>query len=432
MAPPKRPTFEPTEPVRPLKDEVVEVIRPWRFSEDKPPYTTSELIVMMLVMQDLRPQTMQSIHYNILRSFGYFADEALLMFAGEVQEERSKYHRMAHGTTTLESDYDGPFEHSIHGLYETVREFDIPLTCNRLLDNGRTLTDFEAEFTISAEAARVCLRDILEPERDGTFDFMALPPELREKIYKMLLVYPKPGLIIDSQVLCDWEGQLGVQSRDDAEAELPAAGGSHTLPTINFDVKGLAETLDILKVSKQIRHEALPVFYGRNTFQFGSLKHLNDTLRTMGNEAIKQIGDLRVVLEKHKFINDLHALEGLDRLLSELSPKSLVLIAPLDTWFWYKCCGDSSENRPATTQEMMALDSVEGLNGLLTMAKQAKHLEILGDGFMGDWLRMKLAESNEAQEGDGNGEVQQGVTDQDEGIDAGTDGHGGAAGSPAS
>ncbi|PIA92222.1 hypothetical protein CB0940_09259 [Cercospora beticola] len=426
MAPPKRPIFEPTEPVRPLKDEVVEVIRPWRFSEDKPPYTTSELIVMMLVMQDLRPQTMQSIHYNILRSFGYFADEALLMFVGEVQEERSKYHRMAHGTSALESDYDGPFEHSIHGLYETVKEFDIPLTCNRLLDNGRTLTDFEAEFTISAEAARVCLRDILEPERDGTFDFMALPPEIREKIYKMLLVYPKPGLIIDSQVLYDWDSQLGVQSRDDAEAELPPAGGSQILPSINFQVQGLAETLDILKVSKQIRHEAQPVFFGLNTFQFGSLKHLGDTLRTMRTEAIKEIGDLRVVLEKYKFPNGLHALEGLDRLLPELSPKKLVLIAPRDTWFWSACCGDGGENRSATAQEMMTLDSVEGLSGVLTMAKKAKHLEILGDGIMGDWVRMKLAEPEEAQEGDE--KAQQEFADQDEGIDTDTDGYGGAAG----
>ncbi|PPJ50748.1 hypothetical protein CBER1_08126 [Cercospora berteroae] len=427
MAPPKGTIFQRTAPLRPLKDEVTEVIRPWRFSEDKPPYDTSELIVMMLVMQDLRPQTMQSIHYNILRSFGYYADQALvLMFAGEVQEQGSKYHRMAHGTSALESDYDGPFEHSIHGLYETVREFDIPLTCNRLHDNGRTLTDFEAEFTISAEAARVCLRDILEPERDGTFDFMALPPEVREKIYKMLLVYPKPGLIIDSQVLYDWESQLGVQSRDDAEAQLPPAGGSQILPSINFEVQGLAETLDILKVSKQIRHEAQPVFYGLNTFQFGSLKHLGDTLRTMRTEAIKEIGDLRVVLEKYKFPSGPHALEGLDRFLPELSPKKLVLIAPRDTWFWSECCGDSSENRQATTQEMMALDSVEGLNGLLTMAKQAKHLEILGDGIMGDWVRMKLAESKEAQVGDG--EMQQEVADQDEGIDAGTGGHCGAAG----
>lgn len=421
--------FEPTAPVRPLKDEVFDLIVPWSECGDKPPYTAGQMIVMILVDNDLAPQSIPDVHKKILREFWAFTNMALWQYSWQINLQECE------GYDVREND-EPQLDHVIPGLYAALKDFDLPLTYSEVSDDESRefFEEHDDEFTISAAAARVYLRDLLEPPRKGTFDFMSLPPELREKIYKMLLVFPEPGLMLNTQEV--WDGRdsrkcirLGLQSR---HATVSTSQTLLTLPKIEVEVKNLGQTLAILSVSKQTRHEALPIFYGHNTLHFGSLRLFRDALSWMSSETIQQIGDLRIVMECDRLDDTPNPLRGLDRMLSALSLKKLALLMPRNTGFWTFCRDNlDSERRSATASEMKKLDSIEGLSGVVTLAKQAKHLEILGDGFMGAWVRMQLAESNEAQERAGSVEVQQEVADKDKGIDAGTDGRVGAAGSPA-
>ncbi|KAM3417479.1 hypothetical protein BST61_g5723 [Cercospora zeina] len=234
---------------------------------------------------------------------------------------------------------------------------------------------------------------------------MQLPPELREPIYKMLLIFPKPGLARAGRNIADYmyrelRNRLGVRSRDDSNWKLPELqlSGSYP-PGVEIAVESLAKTLAGLGVSEQIRHEALPVFYGCNTFQFASLDLLLGALQMMSHETKKQIRDLRVVVECYEPNRTSYQLQEFDELLPELCLENFVLICLQRTGFWTFCCGSGAEDRPASASETSRLDSIEGLGALVALAKRAKHLEISGDGFMGVWLREKITASDVVQGG---------------------------------
>ncbi|GIZ47316.1 hypothetical protein CKM354_001041100 [Cercospora kikuchii] len=62
--------FQPTAKLRPLKEEVLELIEPWRDDADNPPpFTAGELIVIILVLNDLLALRRKEIHAEILAAF---------------------------------------------------------------------------------------------------------------------------------------------------------------------------------------------------------------------------------------------------------------------------------------------------------------------------------------------------------------------------
>ncbi|PPJ51086.1 hypothetical protein CBER1_07903 [Cercospora berteroae] len=362
--------FEPTIEPRPLKEQVLEIVGPWRDSTDEPPFTTGELIVITLVIGDFEPRSMHQIQMGILAAFKYYSRMALDVYV---------HHLDRQAIDTDESYY--ALDHVLDGFYEAMKDFETPLTCTH--DAEKDLD----RYTISSCAARLYLHNHLQSPRDGVFDFMGLSAELREKVYKMLLVSPKPGLRY-------WEGpdvqdgyderavRLGLLSRADTEA--PIYDDSSALPENNIIVGSLTKTLALLSVSKKVRQEALHVFYGRNSFHFDSLYNFPEVLETIAEDTLKQIGVLRVMVDRCRRSDDWPF-----QAVAHLSLKALVVVTPDHVYSRF----DESMPGFMANMETIMQDERECLAFVLSLAKRAKNLEIQGSGVVGAFLREKLKES---------------------------------------
>ncbi|PPJ50441.1 hypothetical protein CBER1_05577 [Cercospora berteroae] len=373
--------FHPTAALRPLKDEVLELLLPWCGRKDKPPFTLGQMIVMILVIGDLEPRSVEVIHIMILQQFNYYGEKALVEFAMQLNAEKS-----------IEYNYARRNSDRLHGvignIYRMVRHFDLPLT---RISIDRDHPDVTADrFTISAAAARCFLRGLLEPPRHGTFDFMALPPELREKIYKMTMLYPKPGFTRSGHVIQrgpDPEFLDRIMLRPSDDVDVPAFRASAGAVADNIPVEKFTKTLGLLRVSKQIHHEALPVFYGQNGFRFGTLYYLLNALQFVSRETIQQIRDVRVVL---KYTDVTRKSPEAPRVsLSYLCPVKLVLSVP-------RAIPDEEQR---FTRDSTRVNFVDGrkLGWFVDLAKRAGHVEIKGDGVFADWFRNVVEESKKAE-----------------------------------
>ncbi|GIZ47102.1 hypothetical protein CKM354_001020200 [Cercospora kikuchii] len=377
--------FQPAAQPRALKDEVEELIRLWRHSKHKPPFTTGELVVIAHVLSDLKPQRLKEIHYKILSTLAYYNRRALLAFTDQFDAEAS---------ASYDSEEKSQLGHILPGLYEAARDFEHPLNCVDEFDPSHDTDVCENKYTMCAKAARIYLRDRLEPLRQGYFDFMGLPAELREKIYKMLLVYPRPGLTLadNAREPIHRNVRLGLWSRTDLE--IPAHISDTEVPENEFAVGSLTKTLAVLVVSKQVRQEALPVFYGRNTFNFGSLRSLDRALELLSHETVKDIRDLRIVVNRKRMGDPLPQLK---KLRSFEALRKLTLTVPRDSAFWNHICIYDDENRAATPSELSKLKRVTELNEIIALTKRAKHVEFRGDGFLGNYIRQKIGQPAKTQ-----------------------------------
>lgn len=156
-------------------------------------------------------------------------------------------------------------------FFETFPSYKLPL---RLHSYDRDERDpVNAEYAITRSAARYYLRDLLEPKRRGTVPFTKLPAELRNIIYEMVLRFPAPGLYISHSVMSKPLKLHSIRRMD----EVDVTGGPMEELSLDFAVPqeyadhylevNLSKTdLALLKVCRQIHHEAMPIFYGLNTF----------------------------------------------------------------------------------------------------------------------------------------------------------------------
>ncbi|CAK1366551.1 unnamed protein product [Cercospora beticola] len=382
--------FQPAAEPRPLNGEVEELIRPWRRSEHKPPFTTGELVVIAHILSDLEPQRLKATQYTILSTFAYYRRRALLAFTDMLDVVAS-------------DSYDPDFEERpqldnlLPGLYEAARDFEHPLTCVDDFDPSDDTDICEKKFTICAKAARIYLRERLELPRQGSFDFMGLPAELREKIYKMLLVYPKPGLTLadHARERGRKEVRLGVWSRTDLQ--IPVYSKNLKVPENEFAVESPTKTLALLRVSKQIRHEALPVFYGRNTFNFGSLNNLECALDFWSHEIVGSIQELRIVVDWNITAHGGAPVPETGKLCALGGPKKLTLTVPHNSVIWTRFHGLRDENRAARFSVLSKLARITDLNEIIALAKRAKHVELRGDEFWGNYIRRKIGQSTKTQ-----------------------------------
>ncbi|KAM3417166.1 hypothetical protein BST61_g5428 [Cercospora zeina] len=135
-----------------------------------------------------------------------------------------------HPTAQLQSLVDEEVEDFIPGFYEAVKEFKHPSCIANFekYDIRSPMEISQAKFGASLAATRLYLCGHLEGPREGKFDLMGLLAEIREKIYKMLLMYPKLGLTLAKCSLDDRlpeHNRLGVLTLDeDMESETVAYG----------------------------------------------------------------------------------------------------------------------------------------------------------------------------------------------------------------
>ncbi|PPJ50750.1 hypothetical protein CBER1_08124 [Cercospora berteroae] len=374
--------IQPTPGALSMKNQVLKLIEPWRDNADEePPFTAGELMVIFLVLHDFEPQTLKTIHEENLLTFKFHGQAACEAY---VRHQSSK-------NRTSASRFFYTLEDLTDALYNTLKTFECPLTRTSDGDDDT----YGVKYTISPSLARLYLRDHLDPTRQSVFHFMGLPAELREKIYKMLLVFPQPGLTHADRPQQEVKrepslSKLGLTSHAHKE-ESPRPYLQETVHN-SIAIEPLKKVLAILGVSRQIRDEALPIFYGRNAFQFASIEHLWQASRKMTHQTLDRIQELHIVVDGRWYRK--HSTKA----FRNLSPKKLMLVVPIGSDFYYYCCGTHTERGPLTPSQLTKVDGMSELWDIVAIAKRAKHLEIQGPGFLGDWLREKIDSTEKAPE----------------------------------
>ncbi|KAI4230056.1 MAG: hypothetical protein L6R36_000313 [Xanthoria steineri] len=122
---------------------------------------------------------------------------------------------------------------------------------------------------------------ILSTRQDEPFPFMKLPLELRQMVYKELLVMPWP-VIMDAPHCCYYPGKhLTHVVHDD--------GHPHEYCPL--------ATCQIRQVSKALHIETTPIYFGHNTFKFRNLNALSFFLTKLKSESRRSITSLIVRYE---------------------------------------------------------------------------------------------------------------------------------------
>lgn len=231
-----------------LRNEVQEVIRPYTTANEEPPFSGGDLVVMALVDTDEETLPKDRILRWIINTFKYHHD-AFLDKAFQ----------------TLEPDFNfgiGSDEAVFVNIAEAFTEYEVPIRESRAMGEKRNTTI----WSVTTQAARVYLRHWLEPEREGTFPFLDLPPEIRNSIYELLFTFPYSGVHV--QGADDRKGfDVFFLERIDEPGPCGRKWSDSLLPGSQFIIKKpMNDILAFLCVNRQVYEEAMPLFYLLNAF----------------------------------------------------------------------------------------------------------------------------------------------------------------------
>ncbi|KAI7487590.1 hypothetical protein KC351_g2550 [Hortaea werneckii] len=242
-----------------LRDEVQEVIRPYTTADKEPPFSGGELIVMALVYTDDDALPKDRILRWIINTFKYYHDAFI----------------------------DKAFQNLADDLnFKTARLASEKCTASL--------------WSVTTQAARVYLRHWLEPERDGTFPFLDLPPEIRNSIYELLFTLPSSGIHVQNA-----DGREGFDAFFLERIDEPVPYGrkwseSLDLGSPSIKKKSMNDILALLCVSKQVNNEAMPMFYMINMFHFDSYSiELQNLVWSMPKSRFEHLRKLHLDFGEH-------------------------------------------------------------------------------------------------------------------------------------
>ncbi|GIZ47315.1 hypothetical protein CKM354_001041000 [Cercospora kikuchii] len=337
--------YQPTPEPPPLRDEVLQLVGPWRDSSEPPPFTRGELVVIALILIDDGPVALEEVHRKIYQTFGHYRDQALSEYLRPVYVQKSSrtitcsdlpHHTQARGMEIL--------------LGSTMRDLDLPLK--------RSAQGEQKFYLIDRKAARIYLQCWLEPPRQETFDFFGLPAELREHIYKMVTGSPEAGL---KNVGI---GRVVISASED----IPLA------------LEKISRASVLFRVCKQIYFEAMPVFYHNNTLEFDSIDTLLKVLRRMSTKTMEEIRILHIAV-----LATGTDCGGLSAFLPHIFPAKVVLHVVSAGFQGRMMRGKSEEENLRRFDQSLALQEVADL------ANRAASVEVKGDGFLlSNWFRKKI------------------------------------------
>lgn len=237
----------------PLAARIAALIEPCMSSQDRPPFSEGELVVMVLY-QSGQPLTYYELLERILEMFPYYRKEvvkAAVDFPGSVHRTFSEPFEAALGEYAL----------SIHTLWGDGAGLVTLMATEINVCSALSPHLYQAP-TVAAGAA---------PPRLGLLD---IPPEVRTMIYELLLEFPKSG--IRPRPINYSEGR-----RSSRELEMLSRYHNHTAtmsdwmalpsdhdghPMAPLHTKPMQEVLKLFQISKLIRKEAVPIFAQSNKF----------------------------------------------------------------------------------------------------------------------------------------------------------------------
>ncbi|KAI7222385.1 hypothetical protein KC333_g1135 [Hortaea werneckii] len=263
-----------------LRNEVREVIRPYTTADEEPPFSGGELIVMSLVDTDEETLPKDRILRWIVNTFKYyhnaFVDKAF---------------------QTLGPDLNfgiGSDEGVFVNISEAFTEYELPIRESQLMDEKRSTS----HWSVTTQAARVYLRHWLEPERDGVFAFLDLPPEIRNTIYELLFTFPSSGIHV--QEADERKGfDVFFLERIDEHGPCGRKWSNSLVKGNEFIIKrSMDNILALLCVNRQVYEEAMPLFYMLNTFHFDHYSfELSKFVESMPKSRFKHLRKLHLDLE---------------------------------------------------------------------------------------------------------------------------------------
>ncbi|GIZ47008.1 hypothetical protein CKM354_001011000 [Cercospora kikuchii] len=367
--------FVPTPAPTSLRDEVAALIEPWRNTDKKPPFTTGELIVMTFVMSDKEEMSDKEIHSSILRRFSYYCHMAIDFLTDILDSARSG---------GVEQGFDSPTD----DFYDALRSYELPLQ-REFIDSPSSDDYGTTMVRTTFRAARIYLSHRLEPDRLGNFDFMQLSAELREKIYKMLLVYPSQGLSVQPTFEDEPKGLVLTPTHPLRGLQLEEWEAREKRERELVYLPSMGEVLAILRVSKKIYSEALPVFYRKNLFHFPPIGELQQALGSMEKEVRQMIDHMQIDFDCLRPCNpSFRQLRGLATVLPDLALKTLIL-----QWPEHGSRKECLCNSPAIVKRETSLSKNPSLVEFIALARRAKKLELEGNDTFKTWLENKLGES---------------------------------------
>ena len=155
------------------------------------------------------------------------------------------------------------------------------------------------------------------------FPFFKLPPELRNKIYRLVIIngenltikdmhldefeesqnngsYQRRSTYLATDHVCDKFGWLQdhhiVGHADSCSFKDPFSRSRKTTYRLEFLTVDLDSTTKMLSVNKQSRSEVASIFYGENTFQFNTVSSLVPFMKDRTEETRNYIQSLHLIL----------------------------------------------------------------------------------------------------------------------------------------
>lgn len=330
-------TFTPVERLEikrlALQDDIEAVIMPYRASKDKPPIPASQLIVMAVVYCGGNHISELQILAWLSSTFDYCSKRSLYDFGRMMESNDSAYPDRV--ISCLRNSNPLP------GLNDAFQAFEVPLILETPKLDRYCSVARPSFLTVPVDAGRLYLSSLLTAPREGSFDFLGLPKELRLVIYEMVLGFPVCGIATGfPQCSCrpyPWQSHLNdsndlaVSMRDveDTISESLALKYHAELRVGNAQ-----EVLALLSVCKAIYEEAMPIFYSINCFRGPCVPRLTEMINRMpwrrklhiksiafyyepdmtttpeNLQALARALELCPRLKKIQIINVLHIIEG--------------------------------------------------------------------------------------------------------------------------
>lgn len=267
-----------------LKRDLVRLIRPYKDAKERPPFTAGELIIIAgVILDNATSLTKSALLGWILMNFTYYNAKAI-----------SEY--IVGQSLTADDHLDVlPLPEVVPGLHNARNQWDVPIVSGSRDEKTVYWTptyDHEIPIVVPPRAGRAYMRRWLEEPREGVFPFWELPSELRNTIYERLLVISKDAGVT---VLDDCKMHLAGRCEDARSRGRDEVGFEGD--ELNF--RPAPEVLALLQTNKQVFMEAMPLFYGLNSFHCDTMTAAVDFLNRAGLERIKQLTSMSICLHRN-------------------------------------------------------------------------------------------------------------------------------------